>query len=147
MPATAARITARGTASCSCCTARRSPRSITDADGEFARRVRALVGPDMPIGVSMDLHGNLTPLLVESVTVANLYRTNPHLDARIRARECAELIVRAVRGEIHPVAAIETPPLVVNIVKQFTGAEPMLRHDGGCRGGRSSGRGCSRRAA
>ncbi len=97
-----------------------------DADGEFARRVRALVGPDMPIGVSMDLHGNLTPLLVESVTVTNLYRTNPHLDARIRARECAELIVRTVRGEIHPVSAIETPPLVVNIVKQFTGAEPML---------------------
>ena len=80
----------------------------------------------MPIGVSMDLHGNLTPLLVESATVTNLYRTNPHLDARIRARECAELIVRTVRGEIHPVQAIETPPLVVNIVKQFTGAEPML---------------------
>jgi microcystin degradation protein MlrC len=98
----------------------------SDADGEFARRVRALVGPEMPIGVSMDLHGNLTPLLVESATVTNLYRTNPHLDARIRARECAELIVRTVRGEIHPVSAIETPPLVVNIVKQFTGAEPML---------------------
>src|SRR5262249_694149 len=30
-----------------------------------------------------------------------------------------------VRGEIHPVTAIETPPLVVNIVKQFTGEEPM----------------------
>ena len=55
------------------------------------RRVRALVGPEMPIGVSMDLHGNLTPLLVESVSVTNLYRTNPHLDARIRARECARI--------------------------------------------------------
>lgn len=97
-----------------------------DADGEFARRVRALVGPEMPIGVSMDLHANLTPLLVESATVTNLYRTNPHLDARIRGRECGEIIVRAVRGEVHPVSAIETPPLVVNIVKQFTGAEPML---------------------
>jgi microcystin degradation protein MlrC len=96
-----------------------------DADGEFARRVRALVGPDMPIGISMDLHANLTPLLVENATVTNLYRTNPHLDARIRARECAEIIVRAVRGEVHPVSAIETPPLVVNIVKQGTDLEPM----------------------
>ena len=46
-----------------------------------------------------------------------------HASARGSVRE---LIVRTVRGEIHPVHAIETPPLVVNIVKQFTGAEPML---------------------
>ncbi|HEY8292976.1 MAG TPA: M81 family metallopeptidase [Thermomicrobiales bacterium] len=97
-----------------------------DADGEFAARVRALVGPEMPIGISLDLHGNITARMVASATVTNLYRTNPHLDARIRARECGEIIVRTVRGEVHPVQAIETPPLVVNIIKQFTGAEPML---------------------
>ncbi len=97
-----------------------------DADGEFAARVRALVGPEMPIGISLDLHGNITARMVESATVTNFYRTNPHLDARIRARECGEIIVRTVRGEVHPVQAIETPPLVVNIIKQFTGAEPML---------------------
>jgi len=96
-----------------------------DADGEFTARVRALVGPEMPIGVALDLHGNITARLVENATVTVLYRTNPHLDARIRARECGEIIVRAVRGEVHPVQAIETPPLVVNIVKQFTGVEPM----------------------
>ncbi|MCA1725859.1 MAG: M81 family metallopeptidase, partial [Thermomicrobia bacterium] len=96
-----------------------------DADGEFTARVRALVGPAMPIGVSLDLHGNITARLVENATVTVLYRTNPHLDARIRARECGEIIVRAVRGEVHPVQAIEMPPLVVNIVKQFTGAQPM----------------------
>lgn len=96
-----------------------------DADGEFAARVRALVGPEMPIGIALDLHGNITARLVESATVTVLYRTNPHLDARIRARECGEIIVRTVRGEVHPVQAIETPPLVVNIVKQFTGAQPM----------------------
>ncbi len=96
-----------------------------DADGEFAARVRALVGPEMPIGVSLDLHGNLTQRLVENATATVVYRTNPHLDARIRARECGGIIVRAARGEVHPVSAIETPPLVVNIVKQFTGAQPM----------------------
>lgn len=96
-----------------------------DADGEFTARVRALVGPGVPIGASLDLHGNITERLVENTTVTVLYRTNPHLDARIRARECGQIIVRTVRGEVHPVQAIETPPLVVNIVKQFTGTEPM----------------------
>lgn len=96
-----------------------------DADGEFAARVRELVGPALPVGAALDLHANLTTTLVEATTVTVLYRTNPHLDARPRARECADLIVRTIRGELRPVQALETPPLVVTIVKQFTGAEPM----------------------
>lgn len=96
-----------------------------DADGEVLRRVRALVGPDLPVGVSVDMHANLSQKLIEHSTVTTVYRTNPHLDARERASECAELIVRAIKGEIRPVQALEMPPLVVNIVKQFTGEEPM----------------------
>lgn len=96
-----------------------------DADGECVRRVRALVGPDVPIGVASDLHGNLTRMYAENATVATVFQTNPHLDAFPRAVECAELIVRTIRGEIDPRMAIETPPLVINIVKQWTGADPM----------------------
>ena len=96
-----------------------------DADGEMAARVRAAVGPDVPIGVAMDLHGNNTQRLIDTTTAVVFYRTNPHLDARARARECADIVIRTVRGEIAPVQAIETPPLVINITKQFTGAEPL----------------------
>jgi microcystin degradation protein MlrC len=96
-----------------------------DADGHVAARVRALVGPGVPIGLALDLHANVSAQLVEAATVTIFYRTNPHLDARERARECGELVVRTVRGEIRPVQALETPPLVVNILKQFTGAEPL----------------------
>jgi len=96
-----------------------------DADGEIAARVRALVGPRLPIGLSLDLHTNLTAKMVDNATVTVLYRTNPHLDPRPRALECAELVVRTIRGEIRPVQALETPPLAINIVRQFTGEEPM----------------------
>jgi microcystin degradation protein MlrC len=98
-----------------------------DADGECLARVRALVGPDVPIGVASDLHGNITQRYVDNCTVAVFFRTNPHLDAFARGAEVADIIVRTVRGEIHPVQAIETPPLVVNIVKQWTDADPMRR--------------------
>jgi microcystin degradation protein MlrC len=96
-----------------------------DADGALAARVRAAVGPHLPIGLALDLHANLTPQLVEAATVTVLYRTNPHLDARQRAVECAELVVRTVRGEIRPAQALATPPLVINIVAQQTAEEPM----------------------
>lgn len=97
-----------------------------DADGETVARVRALVGPDVPIGLTLDLHTNLTEKMVANSTATVLYRTNPHLDARPRARECAEIIYRTIKGEVRPVQALETPPLVINILKQYTGEEPML---------------------
>jgi microcystin degradation protein MlrC len=96
-----------------------------DMDGELAARVRALVGQNVPIGMAPDMHANLSAKMIDNVDVTVVYRTNPHLDPRPRALECAELIVRAIRGEIHPVQALEMPPVVINIVKQFTGEEPM----------------------
>ena len=97
-----------------------------DADGEVTARVRALVGPDVPVGMTLDLHTNLSQKMIDNTTATVLYRTNPHLDPRPRALECAEIIVRTIRGEVRPVQWLETPPVVINIVKQFTGEEPML---------------------
>ncbi|HLZ08712.1 MAG TPA: M81 family metallopeptidase, partial [Chloroflexota bacterium] len=92
-----------------------------DMDGEVAARVRSLVGPSVPIGMALDLHGNLTQKVLDNTTAVVFYRTNPHLDARERAVECAQIIVRTIRGEVRPVQALETPPLIINILKQFTG--------------------------
>lgn len=97
-----------------------------DVDGEVAARVRALVGPDVPVGMAIDMHANVSQRMIEHTTATVVYRSNPHLDPRPRALECAEIIVRTIRGEVRPVQALEMPPLVINIVKQFTGEEPML---------------------
>ena len=45
--------------------------------------------------------------------------------AAARRASARELVVRAARGEIRPVQALETPPLVINIVRQCTDEEPM----------------------
>ncbi len=96
-----------------------------DADGEVLRRVRQLVGADLPIGITYDMHANVSSRMIEGATVANIYMTNPHLDPRLRARQCADLIFRVVRGEIRPVMALEKPPLAVNILRQGTSDSPM----------------------
>jgi len=96
-----------------------------DADGEVVARVRAAVGPEVPIGLALDLHANVSDRMVEQSTVVVPYRTNPHVDARETAMECAELIVRTVRGEIRPVQALAAPPLVVDILQQRTDHDPM----------------------
>ncbi|MDA1279887.1 MAG: M81 family metallopeptidase [Chloroflexi bacterium] len=96
-----------------------------DMDGEFTRAVREIVGPDVPVGITLDMHANISQATVANTNVCVVWRTCPHLDTRIRGRKCAELIYRTVKGEINPVQFIEMPPMLVNIVKQFTGQEPM----------------------
>ena len=44
-----------------------------DADGELVRRVRELVGPGVPIGLALDMHGNISPQMVHNATVTTVY--------------------------------------------------------------------------
>lgn len=96
-----------------------------DADGEMLRRVRELVGPDVPIGMALDMHGNISRAMVEPADVVTVYQTNPHIDARAQALLCGRLLVRTIRGLIRPRMALATPPLVVNILNQGTSDRPM----------------------
>jgi microcystin degradation protein MlrC len=99
--------------------------SFPDADGEVVTRLREALGPGFPIGVTFDLHGNLSERLVAGCTVAVAYRTNPHVDQRECGRRAARLLARTVRGEVRPCAALAKPPLIVNIMTQDTSREPL----------------------
>ncbi len=99
--------------------------SWPDADGELVRRVRETVGPAVPIGVALDMHANIAPQLVAHADIVTVYQTNPHIDAYDQALHCARLTVRTARGQIRPTRALETPPLLVNILCQGTNDKPM----------------------
>ncbi len=96
-----------------------------DADAEFIERVRAVVGPRVPIGNVMDTHGNVSPAQVHAADITLLWRTNPHMDCRARGLQVAQLIAQTVRGEIEPVQAIVNPPMGANILAQNTADDPM----------------------
>ena len=96
-----------------------------DADAETCRRVRAALGPNVPLGVSLDFHGNVSPQMAETANVLVGYQTYPHIDQRQRGVVTAELIARAVKGEIRPVCHVAKPPMLLNLLGQDTTREPM----------------------
>lgn len=96
-----------------------------DGDGEIIRRVREVLGPDLPLVVTHDFHANISPAMVENATANIVYKTNPHVDQRQRGLQAAELIACTVRGEVRPVQALARPPMVWNILHQYTRAEPL----------------------
>ena len=56
--------------------------TIEDAEGELLARVRRLVGPDMLVVASLDLHANVTQKMVDNASFMSAYRTYPHIDWR-----------------------------------------------------------------
>jgi microcystin degradation protein MlrC len=96
-----------------------------DADGAWLALIRSAVGPDIPIVATLDPHGNLSPEMVEACTALIAYRSNPHLDQRQRGEEAANLLLQTLRGKVHPVMRAAYPPLVINIERQLTSAEPL----------------------
>src|SRR5262245_41823973 len=98
--------------------------NFPDADGEVTRRLRDVVGPALPIIMTLDLHANVSPQMIAHTNASVFYRSNPHLDQRERGFEAASLMARTLRGEISPVQAIETPPLLISIARQHTEQQP-----------------------
>jgi microcystin degradation protein MlrC len=95
-----------------------------DADGEMLRRIRTDVGPDLPIVVTLDLHANVSREMVELSTAIVMYQSNPHLDQQERGIEAAVMMARILRGEIRPVQALESPPMLIRISRQYTAELP-----------------------
>ena len=85
---------------------------IFDPEGEIIEAVRDLVGPDVPVAASFDLHANMTRRRVENADILVGYRTNPHRDHFSTGYRTGELLVRTISGEIEPVIAMNKLPLI-----------------------------------
>jgi microcystin degradation protein MlrC len=102
--------------------------SDLDDDGEsyILRKVREVVGPDLPIIVELDLHGNITQEMVNLATVPVAYDEYPHTDPYERGLEIGLLMARIVRGGAKPTPVLVKIPLISSLQRQYSHAEPML---------------------
>ncbi|HTZ35896.1 MAG TPA: M81 family metallopeptidase [Stellaceae bacterium] len=76
--------------------------SHEDGEGELLERLRRVLGPDLPIVVTLDLHANVTQKMAEHASALIAFRTYPHIDQYERAWQGAELLERAMAGKARP---------------------------------------------
>ena len=98
---------------------------LEDGEGELLRRVRALVGNDVPVVASLDFHSNTTPEMVHNTDVLVGYRTYPHIDMAETGRRTARHLdgLLAGSGAVHK--AFRQIPFIIPITWQCTTTEPM----------------------
>ncbi|MCB4767646.1 M81 family metallopeptidase [Ancylobacter sp. Lp-2] len=96
-----------------------------DGEGELLRRVRSVVGPDIPIVATLDLHANVTDLMVEMANALIPLRTYPHIDYDKCAWQGADLLDRAMTGEISLRTIVARRPLLLGLDFGKTQGGPM----------------------
>src|SRR4051812_10145622 len=94
-----------------------------DPEGVILERVRAIVGPAVPVLATLDLHANVSRKMVDNASVLVAYRTNPHVDMAERGAECAALMREMLAG-VKAAAAFVKLPFIPPSVAQNTKSGP-----------------------
>lgn len=86
---------------------------VDDCEGYLLEKTREIVGEQMPIAVSLDLHGILTDRMLRHSDVMTVFHTNPHVDFYETGQRAARLLIRLMDGGIRPVhVRVPVPALV-----------------------------------
>ena len=98
-------------------------KSHEDGEGELLRRIRA-ENPKLPIAISLDMHANITELMVSNCDVLTGYHTYPHIDMDSTAVRGANAFFAMLRGETKPVLRWGNAPMLPHVMRQGTDDEP-----------------------
>jgi microcystin degradation protein MlrC len=99
---------------------------LGDADGQLLTAVRAALPDGARLGVALDMHANVTERMLAAADVMLAYQTfPPHWDKHEIGARIADLIVRTVRGELRPVMALASAPMLLQPEAQATLESPM----------------------
>ncbi len=101
-------------------------RNVPRPEAEIARLVREVVGPDVPIAATFDLHGNEDQAFLEQADFAFVTKRYPHYDARLQGKRAARALVRTMRGQYRPTTATRKPGVITATVLQWTGQSPSM---------------------
>ena len=97
---------------------------LDDGEGEILARVRKVIGKDLPLVVSLDLHANVTPQMVEHADALIAYRTYPHVDMADTGRATAEHLALLLGSKQKFAKAFRQLPFLIPISWQCTNDQP-----------------------
>jgi microcystin degradation protein MlrC len=100
---------------------------LDDGEGEILARVRKLIGKDVPLVASLDLHANVTREMVQHADALIAYRTYPHVDMADTGRACAKHLALMLNGSGRFAKAFRQLPFLIPISWQCTTDQPMQR--------------------
>jgi microcystin degradation protein MlrC len=97
---------------------------LDDGEGEVLTRVRKVIGENVPLVVSLDLHANVTPEMMEHADALIAYRTYPHVDMADTGRAAAKHLALLLGTKQKFAKAFRELPFLIPISWQCTFDQP-----------------------
>jgi microcystin degradation protein MlrC len=97
---------------------------LDDGEGEILARVRDVIGKELPLVVSLDLHANVTPEMVEHADALIAYRTYPHVDMAETGRAAARHLALLLKTGQKFAKAFRQLPFLIPLSWQCTNDQP-----------------------
>ena len=90
-----------------------SAEGMDDLEGTLLVELRAVVGRELPVVVTLDLHGHTTAAMADNATALLYCHEYPHTDSFERGAEAVELAAGTVEGRVRPVMHLEPLPMIL----------------------------------
>jgi len=97
-----------------------------DGEGELLQRLRDIIGPDIPIAITLDLHANVTAKMCDLADIIVSYKTYPHIDMRETACHAGGILQQAMLGKISPSTLRAHRPMLGEANGGRTDIGPMI---------------------
>ncbi len=99
---------------------------VGDIEGDLLHAVRTLVGPQVPIVATLDLHAHVTEAMISAADALVAWETYPHADAWETGIRGAAALLDILDGRLDPVMVMAKAPVVVSGIHGNTeGAGPF----------------------
>ena len=95
-----------------------------DGEGSLLQRIKA-IAPNTPIAVALDLHGNVTPTMVQHSDIMVSFKTYPHIDMYETGLHSGRLLQKMLKGEVSPSIVYRQIPLLSHTLRSNTNEGAM----------------------
>ena len=102
--------------------------SQLDPEGDLLDAVRQIVGPDLPIVMTLDLHAHVTPRMVSQATALVSFTHYPHDDTFSTGERGVSLLLRTLHGDVKPVMALAKVPILCGGYNGQTFGDAPMAH-------------------
>jgi microcystin degradation protein MlrC len=100
---------------------------MQDAEADWYRAARKVVGPDCFLSASYDLHGNISQPIVDTLDMLSAFRTAPHIDREETMLRATNMLLHCLRQKIRPTLVWAPIPVLMPGERSSTQWEPGKR--------------------
>ncbi|MDN3018868.1 M81 family metallopeptidase [Paenibacillus sp. BSR1-1] len=100
---------------------------LFDPEEHLLGKIRGVLGSDVPIATTLDMHANLSEKMIEYTPLHFGFKTYPHVDMYEQGLQAANALLKQIKNGVSYYAAFEKLPMMLPSINMRTAEGPMYK--------------------